>query len=141
MKEGDLCLASWFITKRCNFSCYYCHNYIKGGVSVPVPVKKIIKALKETGKKWIVGMTGGEPLVVPNFIELCKELTKEYKIGVDTNLSINSKVREFVENVEPKNVEHLYISTHIEEREKRGEVEDFIKNGGAPLFNRGEHIV
>lgn len=129
MTEEKRIHASWHMTNFCNFNCHYCYSNTKKGVEKIIPIKRIIKTLRETGEKWCIGMTGGEPFLFPNFIELCKLLNKnDIKIAIDTNLSINSKVREFINNIDPDNVQYMYISTHIEEREKRNEVEQFIKN-------------
>ncbi|MBU4580790.1 radical SAM protein [Patescibacteria group bacterium] len=119
--------ASWVMTDMCNFNCEYCSRRTKGKIN-PLPINKIVKTLKKTKKPWIIGMTGGEPFLYPNFVELCQELTKNYKIALDTNLSLNKKVKEFVNTINPERVEYIYISTHILEREKRNEVEEFIKN-------------
>jgi len=116
------------MTNLCNFNCGYCARQFKPTFRYYLPVKSIIRTLKDTGKPWIVGLTGGEPFIYPNFIGVCKELTKHYKIAIDSNLSINSKVREFANEIDPKKVQYIYVSTHIEEREKRNGVEDFIKN-------------
>lgn len=122
------CFASWDMTKFCNFHCDYCYSNPKLGIEKPLPIKKIIGSLKKTGKAWIISMTGGEPFIYPNFVELCYELTKEHKIAIDTNLSINQKVREFANKINPDKVRYIYISTHIKEREKRNGVEQFIQN-------------
>ncbi|MBC8501376.1 MAG: radical SAM protein [DPANN group archaeon] len=98
----------------------------------PLPVKpkifthNLIESLKKTDKDWIIGMTGGEPFLYPDFVEVCKELIKHYRIAIDTNLSLDSKVREFAEAIDPKMVEYIYVSTHIRERERRKDVNGFI---------------
>jgi MoaA/NifB/PqqE/SkfB family radical SAM enzyme len=130
MTEKKKNFAHWFMGESCNFNCKYCF-FPQKTVSIEehLPVEQLIKALKETGKKWIVLMTGGEPLIFPDFVEVCKLLVKEdIKIALDTNLSINSKVGEFMDNICPQSVDYLYISLHIEERERMGGIEDFIQS-------------
>ncbi len=63
---------------------------------------KIIKLLKnEEGKKWTIGLTGGEPFTYPRFVQLCETLTEHFCIYVDTNLSINRRVAEFAKKSYP----------------------------------------
>ena len=90
--------------------------------------RRLIESLKKINKDWIIGITGGEPFLYPEFVDVCKELTKHYKIAIDTNLSLDSKVREFANNIDPKMVDYIYVSTHIQERERRGEVNSFVEN-------------
>ncbi len=125
----DVYRLSWNITRACNFKCHYCCSTPQNRIESIIPTHKIIETLKATKKQWRIAITGGEPFIYPNFIELCKELTKHYKIRLETNLSINSsKVREFVNNVDTNMVDNMNISTHIEERERRNGVDEFIKN-------------
>jgi len=102
---------------------------MKSSINREVSVKRVIKALKDTDKKsWTVHLTGGEPLLYPNIIGVCKELTNHFEIAINSNLSINSKIREFAHNIDPGKVQYVYASTHIIERERRKGVEDFIDN-------------
>ncbi|MBW2998789.1 radical SAM protein [Candidatus Woesearchaeota archaeon] len=127
--EEERLLASWHMTNFCNFNCHYCYCNTKEGIEKELPVDKIINSLKKTGRDCNLNMTGGEPFLFPNFIELCKALTEnDIKISIDTNLSIDSKVKEFINTINPVDVKYLYISTHIEEREKRNGVDKFIEN-------------
>jgi len=129
MKREKRCIASWQMTYNCNFNCEYCFGHKIGPIKEGLPLLKIIKTLNAVGVKWRIDMTGGEPFLFPNFIEICEVLNKNgIKIAVDTNLSNNLKVREFAERIEPNNVEFLHISVHIKEREKRNGIGDFIQN-------------
>ena len=74
-------------------------------------------------------MVGGEVLVLPKFIEICCELVDNgIRIRFETNLSVTKKVIEFTNVINPNKVEGIAVSLHIEEREKRGSVEEFIQN-------------
>ena len=150
--EDNQALALWYFVKECNFKCTYCKigranadrsmarrirktikKRFKALTNPPGdPLKessKIIKLLKnEAGKKWSIGLTGGEPFMYPNFVQLCEKLTEHFSIYVDTNLSITARVREFAKKISPDRVDYFYISTHIAERERRNQVDDFIRN-------------
>jgi len=150
--EDTQALALWYFTKECNFHCPYCKigransdhgiarrfstmgkKIMRRLTGLPAdPLEgssKIIKLLKnEEGKKWTIGLTGGEPFMYPRFVDLCETLTEHFCIYVDTNLSISRRVAEFAKRINPDRVDFLYISTHIAERERRNQVDDFIGN-------------
>ncbi len=121
--------VTWQMFKNCNYDCSYCRVHTTNeGVVECLPIEIIAGVLKKLGKQWILKMTGGEPLLHPNFVELCKTITKTNKITLDTNLSLDTKVKNFSENIDPNNVYSIYAALHIEEREKRDAVESFIQN-------------
>ena len=83
--------ASYSITSGCNFKCRYCSTDTVEQTNSKIPYEKLISALKQTGKRWTVGITGGgEPLIVKNIVEACANITEEYNIILDSNLSTNS---------------------------------------------------
>lgn len=128
VQEGGL-YALWHITRACNFSCKYCCSSPDNNVhSRPVDIKRLCKILGEHGKRWTVHLSGGEPFLYNNFIGICQELTKEFQVKVNSNLSLNTQVREFSNAINPEKVELIYATLHIEERERLGNVEDFIEN-------------
>lgn len=126
--KKEVCFVSWIMSPRCNFNCKYCGCSDTKPNKKYLEIDKIIRALKKTGKQWIIGMVGGEPFIYPNFIKICKQLTKHFKIEFGTNLSISSKLKEFVDVIPPNKVYSVDISTHIEERERIKGVERFIEN-------------
>ena len=64
----------------------------------------------------------------PHFISACQLLVKsDITLWIDTNLSIESRVREFAEKIPAAMVENLYISLHITERERHKQIDTFIK--------------
>lgn len=72
-------------------------------------------------------MTGGEPFIYPDFVNLCKILTKNHKIEIDSNLSITPRAKEFANTIDPNRVSDIYAALHIEERERTKGVEQFIE--------------
>ena len=133
----------WNMTRKCNFRCSYCYfPHDASPVTETLPVERILELLDanpppEVGqtldgspcaKAWVVGLTGGEPLLYPGFIDICLALTRKHCIGLDSNLSVSSKVREFAERIDPARVAYIYASLHIEERERVKGVDAFIAN-------------
>jgi MoaA/NifB/PqqE/SkfB family radical SAM enzyme len=75
-------------------------------------------------------MSGGEPFFHPDFIDLCKGLTKKHCISLNTNLS-NQLVYDFCENIDPKKVSFVHCSLHITERENQKLINDFVEKVNA----------
>ncbi len=119
----------WNMTRKCNFRCEYCYfPHDNSPVTRTLPVDRITDFLDATGRTWTVGMTGGEPFIYPGFVDICDALTQRHRIGVDTNLSVSSKVREFARRIDPARVQDLYVALHIQERERIKGVPAFIDN-------------
>lgn len=119
----------WNMTRKCNFRCEYCYfPHDNTAVTRTLPVDNVKSFLDSTGCTWSVRMTGGEPFIYPGINDICAELSKTHIIGIDTNLSVSSKVREFAERIDPARVENLYVALHIEERERINGVDAFIRN-------------
>ena len=141
IQEGRL-YALWNITRACNFRCKYCCSSRKNIYSPPiyVYVQKLCKVLGEHSKKWTVHISGGEPFIYPGFIGICRELTKEFRIKINSNLSLNAQVREFSNAINPDKVELIHATFHIEEAKRLDKVEDFIENV-LLLKNRGFKVL
>ncbi|BCS88756.1 radical SAM protein [Pseudodesulfovibrio sediminis] len=119
----------WNMTRKCNFRCDYCYfPHDNTPVTETLDANRIKEVLDSTGQTWKIGLTGGEPFIYPDFVDVCETLTSSHVIGIDTNLSIPSKVKEFARRIDPKRVHNLYVALHIEERERLKGVEAFIRN-------------
>jgi MoaA/NifB/PqqE/SkfB family radical SAM enzyme len=92
-----------------------------------IDIPSLIKTLNDTKKIFKISFTGGEPFVVPNFIELCKALTQKHCIGMFTNLT-SSKIKKFANEVDPQKVSHIRASLHIKELEKSNLLNRYIEN-------------
>jgi len=145
----DYCFASWFLTEKCNFDCSYCsivnppkYKKILGGVKKFIKSKlksssdynlyeeldNVIQRFLGTGEKITFGFTGGEPLIYPHFIDICRRIAEydNFKISLDTNLSTNN-IHRFIDAVPPEKVEYIYAALHVLERERIfGEIGSFI---------------
>lgn len=130
----------WNMTRRCNFQCRYCYfPHETAPVEPVVPAATLLDFLDATGEEWVVGMTGGEPFLYPDFVELCHALSRRHRISIDTNLSISRLVRDFARQLDPARVHDLYIALHIEERRRKGLVEAFVEDI-LLLRERGFHL-
>lgn len=86
----------------CNFKCHFCSN--KELVLNPEKINSIsfdeIKNSLEKNKDFIDGIviTGGEPTIHDNLVDLCKELRKlNFKIKIDTNGSKPEIIKELLD--------------------------------------------
>lgn len=117
----------WHLNRNCNFNCHYCFAK-KERVENSKPgrgAKVDIEAFKKNNIDWgVISMSGGEPFLYPNFIELCKGVTDFARIRVTTNLSAES-VYDFADKINAKNVLEIDCSVHIGER-KRDKYDDMI---------------
>jgi len=128
MAEQERLYALWHITRACNLNCKYCCSPNKNMHSPVVNIQRLSKALREHGREWTIHMSGGEPFLYPDFIGVCRELTKEFRIKVNSNLIHSTEVRAFSNLINPDKVELILASLHIEEMERLGMLEDFIGN-------------
>jgi MoaA/NifB/PqqE/SkfB family radical SAM enzyme len=134
-------IADWALNKFCNFSCPYCFVPAKekrGAGNEGHDVQEIIDAFDNSGKIWLVHMSGGEPFLHPDFIGLCKGLTEKHYISVNTNLS-SRLVYDFCERIDPERVSFMHCSLHIIEREKKNLVNDFIEK--VKMLEQAKHNV
>lgn len=77
------------ITKRCNLRCIYCHNeglgtHKKSRELTPKQLERYAKVASSLGIKHIK-LTGGEPLVRTDIVEIVKRLAKYCEVSMTTN--------------------------------------------------------
>lgn len=120
--------ANWLLNQYCNYECVYCYNGPgkKKAFRGLADTQKIIESFDNTGLQWLISMAGGEPFFFPNFIDLCKGLTKKHIIGVITNLTHNA-VYQFADLIPPHRVSNVHCSIHIAELERLNLLSDFFK--------------
>lgn len=132
---------NWEITGLCNFNCSYCINGTNHGSQTPqiFSAKEINNFFKNTKKNWLILITGGEPFIYPDFVNICKELTYNNSLQITTNLS-SPLIYEFADKISPEKIFILSASYHYLERKKRELTEDFkskclyLKSKGFPVL-------
>lgn len=115
----------WKLLDPCNFRCSYCfradfnkHKFMD--------TDTIVDGFNSLGLTCQISMTGGEPFLFPNFVELCKKLTERHVIRLATNSS-REDVYRFAEEIDPSRVSSINLNIHLEERIRLNLMEDFIK--------------
>jgi len=81
-------------TVGCNLSCSFCHNkyLLHEGVGRDVDVPELMEQIKSNMLVSGVSISGGEPTLQKDLLELCKEIKKIGKYSsIDTN-GTNSKI-------------------------------------------------
>ncbi len=100
---------TWEIGFYCNFKCNYCFysqarwenlEKIQGPPKSPEIVKDAWKDIYNKYGPAYVYITGGEPFLYPNFVEIISRISKFHKIHVTTNLSLS--IDEFICKIFPK---------------------------------------
>lgn len=130
----------WDVTKRCNIDCEYCFGKITN-VNVKVhsiKIKEFLTTLDKTNLTFRISFTGGEPTLVPNFIETCIAVTEKHFISFNSNL-ISKNIGVFAKDVDVNRVLHIHASFHYEELFEKNLLKRFAKNYNL-LKNAGFHI-
>ena len=91
------------ITPRCNMKCVYCHNEgNKNCINNDMHLETIVKIVDSAVKCGVerVRLTGGEPPIHNDIIEMCRILKRDYKLylGINTNATKYDTLMYLVEN-------------------------------------------
>ncbi len=100
---------TWDIHYKCNYSCPYCFfadiwNVVSKENRYPGFSRwlKIWRDIFDRYGNCNIHITGGEPCIYPDFIELIMGLSKYHSIEIDTNLSFD--VKNFITRIKPDNI-------------------------------------
>ena len=107
----------WHMFDACNLDCAYClvHKVKKKIKYPPIHITALLRTLNATNKTFKIGYSGGgEPFLIPNLIEACKEITKKHYIAIITNLT-SPHIKTFAESISPHRTLSIIASAHIEE--------------------------
>jgi len=129
MKKYDI-QVEWMLNYHCNFNCDYCFFTLKFRNRPEhrqfAPAQKVIDFFNSQNKTLLIHLSGGEPFLYPNFIDLCQKLTEKLHIAIDSNLTLNN-VYDFANKINPERVNFISASLHIDERDRIGGRDEFIK--------------
>lgn len=118
--------VNWLVNDICNFRCEYCYPGARRNTFAGLrDTQAIVDAFDRTGKRWLVYLTGGEPFMMPNFVDLCRALSRNHVISLNSNMAHPDVIR-FIETVPPDRVRCVHCSIHMEERERKGLVDDLV---------------
>jgi organic radical activating enzyme len=120
----------WGITCCCNFDCAYCvveRDHRMNDVIRDIDIEACVRTITNTKKTFNVYFTGGEPFLVPRFVELCKALSERHFISLASNLS-QSVVKDFAREIDPKRVLMVVASFHGEELLRHNAYGTFVEN-------------
>lgn len=121
-------MVTWRITRKCNFKCAYCDVHLREFDKEEAVSPKAVKAaFHNVGNDWIVHFTGGEPFCYPSFVEICKLVSENNKIAINTNLS-HCEVERFSEEILPKSIVFVNAAAHVVERERINGFQRFFDN-------------
>ncbi|MGC9071683.1 MAG: tetraether lipid synthase Tes [Acidilobus sp.] len=97
MHENHTALVNLVVTNRCNLSCYYCFFYAERAGYIYEPSIELlryqIRQVKKQGVTLAVQLTGGEPLMRDDLLDVVKMLREE---GV-RHLQLNTEGIKFAE--------------------------------------------
>jgi MoaA/NifB/PqqE/SkfB family radical SAM enzyme len=131
---------TWEITYECNYRCTYCHapkpwnpntrKTVYPGIKKWIDIWK--KIYDDYGETEMV-ISGGEPFIYPNFIELVSKISQMHIIEFCTNLFFN--VDSVVNNMNPKRV-RIGTSYHPQYTELDIFIEkvNILKNAGFEVW-------
>jgi MoaA/NifB/PqqE/SkfB family radical SAM enzyme len=113
----EINMITWVINNKCNFACCYCPQY-KYPPDSAIEIRDLSSGLSHLEKEWLFLITGGEPFLEANFIQICQEITKKNAVALNTNLSTANNF-EFADTIDPQKCLFVNTAVHIAEREKR----------------------
>jgi len=92
--------AMVIFTVGCNFKCNFCHNkfLLQLDVGKSYQIEELIKIIKSNSLVSGISITGGEPTLQSDLLELCKEIGK---IGKYISIDTNGSNPEVIKNLSP----------------------------------------
>lgn len=88
----------------CNLKCKWCDEKfsLKPGTGYEISISDLLKKINSYDCKNVI-ITGGEPLIYPDIVELTNELKKrDYHITIETNATIKRKIKCDLISMSPK---------------------------------------
>ncbi|MEG0409164.1 MAG: radical SAM protein [Bacilli bacterium] len=100
------------ITSTCNINCKYCHNSEHAFKSDDMTSEEIMDIITEMKKRYPIKkilLTGGEPLLNRNILEIIKHITK---LGIKTDMVTNGKLltKDLIHKLEDAGLKRMRVS-------------------------------
>ena len=134
--------ADWMLLLTCNFRCPYCFidpKLLGAKIQRHGTPEQWRYGFARTGKTWLLHMSGGEPAIHPDFVDLARLLSQQHYLSLNSNLS-HRNIDAFADAVDPARVHYVNASLHYDERSARGGLEDFITRA-LRLQDRGFNVM
>lgn len=123
-KDPKIITVSWFIGKRCNYDCSYCNSFTHDNYSPHIKkenafnfIDQLEKYCTEIGKRFKISITGGEPFVHPNFLEILEYIHNKknlIQLAVVTNGSLPYETYQKSSSY----ITNISVSLHLEQDNK-----------------------
>ena len=100
-------------TYRCNFKCHHCNLNNLVSNQVELTASEIFKIFEKSNtlKKLPVDISGGEPFLKEDIIEIIKNFTKlGHPLGITTNGSFPEKIEELIKEIDNTDLINFAIS-------------------------------
>jgi len=97
-----------YVTNRCNFRCNFCFYYAeidKGRKPTELTLDEIDKITNSAGRLIQLSMTGGEPFIRKDFVDLTKialNNTRAKYVTIPTNAYLSDNIYEYLLEILPK---------------------------------------
>lgn len=116
-------IVDWILTEKCNLNCYYC---LQNADTRRAKCEPIDSSFAMTVKSpMLFHLTGGEPFLVPNLIDLVNELqSMGHYVSMNTNLTHSAQ--DFSKYVNKENFLFINASYHYVYRKDL--INPFIRN-------------
>ncbi len=90
-------IVDWVLLGKCNLRCLHCHGPDKHIRSLPEPSLRLIATRLAVMKPTWVVLTGGEPLLVPEFGVVVRQLAESgIKVALSTNTTLFLKFEKLI---------------------------------------------
>lgn len=100
---------------------------LKPKADAPIDTGRLWGFLEKADKVFNIGLSGGEPFLAPNVLEICEVITRRHYLSLASNFT-SGRIGEFVQRMDPRKVAWMCASCHIKELERTGLVETYIEN-------------
>jgi MoaA/NifB/PqqE/SkfB family radical SAM enzyme len=133
--------ADWHLLNSCNYRCSYCFfppDMLGSKLQTFATPQQWRNGFDAAGVTWLLHITGGEPSLYPDFVELCEELVARHFISFNSNLT-HPRLESFAARIDPARVNFINAGLHLEERERRSGHGAFLRH--ADMLRRAGFLV